>query len=220
MKNGTNKDGLVKLANWINSLDNETQINILGFLYERIDNLPICDENVELFYELTDIIEKMIIESNNAKEKVINTLITAGLNKVFAYGFYEHCFLMSSLYLDAKVIAKMSQSNLQNLCAFILDNIILYKEYTEIPFDDYMNVIGLKDKESAGRALRFIRNKYEEIANREYSTDTLLDKLINNYKIPENKSLIIKKIIDNKIDEVHQAYLLYKINTVLDLLLS
>lgn len=211
----TNKD-INLLINWFNYLEPNDQVIILDYIHDKTDKLLLSDEYLDELSKLIDTIELIIIKNGDEEEKIVNLLIDSGLDKIFAKGFYNFCVETAAPYLDAKVISKMPKTNLEKLCSFVLNKIILFREYEETVFIDFMKLVGFQnDEKSARRSLRIIRILYSEVSNRKYSPETLKIKLEHKYKIKKDRiDIIVNPLIEN-IPEIYHANLLNQVNKLL-----
>jgi hypothetical protein len=203
------------LFDWFNSLDSNTQINILEYLHDKTDELYISDEDRLFLNDLVNGIKSLIIDYEDDEEIVITNLIENGLDKIFAKGFYSFCKELAAPHLDAKIVKKMSKANIDKLCSFVLNHMILYKDYEDTPFEDFMRLIGQKYEEPARRAIRFTRSHYKDVGNRKYSLETLANKLTNVFKFPKEKVNAIITPLKENLAEIHQAILLNQVNNLI-----
>jgi len=215
MTDGINKK-LVELCAWFNDLDTNAQINVLEYLLDKTDKLLLTEEDINTLRSfLTEVVSTILAKRNN-REEIYTELHKAGLNRIFIDGLIDYCQSLAAPFMDALIISEMELSNLENLCNFILEKIILYQEFEETPFDEFVRSIGFEnDEESAQRALRFVKSHYLDYCNRKYSLSTIEKHLLERYNIPKDSVNTILSPLKQRTTELHMAHLLNQVNKVL-----
>lgn len=217
----TKKDIFKKLKSLcasFNSWDNNEKLMVINYLQD--DSTELLTEHSEQFYELAQsvvnlIVEELNVEELNVNDQVIDHLIDFGLDKIVASTLYDFCKGVADPYIDARIVALLKEENLQNVCKFVLEKMILFKDYDTIPFDDFQTLAGLADKNAAHRVLRFIRSNYISVSSREMSPNYFESKLVKDFEIPQVIAEEIVKPVRENISDMHQAYLLDKVNDLL-----
>ena len=216
MKTGVNN--LAQICDWFKSLNIDAQMNILNYINNKSDVLNISSEEQHNLNILFDNITTLIIDLDDKQKNIINTLSEHGLEEVFAIEFYNFCKSFAEPYLAAKIINEMTKKNLQTLCSFVINHFILYEDYYEFPFKEFMSQIGLKnDKNKASQSLQFIRSHYFDISNRKYSLSSLQNKLLKNFLISPSKVDIIITQLNDHLPELYQAHLIHQIDKLLNI---
>lgn len=210
MKNNQNHE-LCQLFEWINSLNDDFQLDILAFITNKSNELNLCDEDNTKFDDMVDKITSLIAENDRTPESIQILMKDCGLNKLFVTPLYEYCNELSRPIIDAKVVASIDKDDLATVCSFVLNKMILYKDYISISLDTVASQTKTNDTDKIRRTLAFIYNSYIRVCSRQLSPDGLFNSLIEKYNFSEELCSLIITPLNKDLANAQQAYLLEKI---------
>lgn len=202
-------------CDWFNSLEQSSQINILDFLTSKSNDLLLSDDDKANVFDFIQSVVDLIIE-NNDNESILKTLSSCGLDKIVVGSLYSFCKALAIPYLDARLLSSMEKENVCKVAEFVLYKMLLFNDYTQIPFNDFLELTGLGTAEQGNRVLRFIKDLYIDVSDRKYSPNILEDKLKKEYGLPVEIANEIVNLARDNITEMHQAYMLSQINKLLN----
>lgn len=200
---------------WLNSLDNNTQLLMLDFITDKTDELPLDETIIDNFDELVKNVIKVIVQKDANEEIVKGILLEYNVDKIMASAISAYCKKLSKPYIDAKLISNLEKDKLIKLCDFIINKMILFHDYEQITVDECMKNMGFSDKHLFLRALGFIRHNYIDVCDRSISLKALELKLKSEYNIPSEIVDIIITPVKTNWNELQQAHLLNKVNILL-----
>lgn len=201
------------LAEWFNNLEYKKQLNIYNYINDY-DELKLNSEDENFFDELINKINEIVLDQTIENSNFIQILIEAGFEKFFANTLINYSKLCTEIFNDSIVIKELTPQQLDSVVKFIINNMAIYKNYEEISYEIFVETCGFKDNDSAGKTIRFINNMIYKVCNHELSPEILRNKLIEEYKIPEQLSDIIIENIKDKLFELEKAHFLEKINMI------
>jgi len=200
-------------VSWFNSLNDELQNDILESLYIR--NLPILEEESDndSLKNLRDTIIEMIYEIQD-RDKIIEMMQLAGLEKTTAKEFYEFCSSITKVLIDASIIKKMDIDKLDIVVKFIINKAIIYGDFRFYAFNTFVKLGNFINSDEAKKAMRFLYQHILIVCKRELSPDALKDNFKKDLGIQEDLSQVIINNINEKIFEMQQSYLLTQLKTI------
>lgn len=206
----------IDLTKWYSDLDYLKQLNIIDYINDYDDELSeLSPEEVANFRSLIDNITDIIVQEKDSDGVVVTKLLNYGLDKISANCLYKYCNNIAAPRVDALLINKLDTEQLDKTVKFIINNVMLYKNYTEMPFKEYVSYCGFSNTNEAKRILRFILCQIDKVSNRELDTTFLFNKIQNKFNILESHAKIIIDNINNNNTELIQANILNKINQIL-----
>ena len=210
-----NYDDIKFHVNWFYSLEHHKQIKIIDFINNKVEDLSeLSNEDKKMFESFINTIKELIIDEAEDID-IVSKLIEFGFDKITAKSLYEFCKIFVMPYVDAKIVSNMRTEQLDSAIKFIINNIILYKNFDYIPFSVFVQEGDFESTEQAKRVLRFISSFIEDVCNRDISPKFLAEKIHTEYKIPSLLNEIIISNIENNLREMQQAHLLLKVNELL-----
>jgi len=214
-----NEESISKLGGWFNGLDYHLRKNIFDFIKNDSGELAkMGDGDIDNFKSLVNEVVQFIVSAPHNKDVVIERLCQGGFDDMSAEAFYEFCKAASRPQKDAIVVRKMGVSQLNDIIEFIIDNIILYKNYKFIPFEEFVSIGHFSSREEAQGALRFLKNFILQVCARELSPSLVVKILVDQFNMSKDACDVVASSLEKKRDELHQAFLLSKINDLLSLL--
>ncbi|HCJ56145.1 MAG TPA: hypothetical protein DHV55_01210 [Clostridiaceae bacterium] len=110
----------------------------------------------------------------------------------------------------------MEEDSFDAAVKFIIEKMILYKEYQFMAPMYVSNLCKLQNMDEALKVLRFLYDKIAMISNRDVSRETLRSILEIDYLIPGNLIELFFRRIDTNYSELNQAHLIIRFNTLLN----
>ncbi len=205
-----------RMCDWFNSLEQNSQINALDFLNNKNNELILSDDDKADFFDFIQSVVGLIVESNDDKESVNKTLTSFGLDKIVIGTLCSFCKALAIPYLDAKLLSSMERENIRKVAEFILNKMLLFNDYMQIPFNEFLKLTGFENAEMGNRVLHFIKGLYVDVSERKYSPDMLENKLRKEYGLSVKTTDEIVNLVKDNITEMHQAYMLNQINKLLN----
>jgi hypothetical protein len=213
---GNNENRAKILAEWFNNLAYLKQRDIIDYMGDNIDDfLEINTDEQKLFEELVDVVKNLTINEMDRGDKIIETLLGYGFEKITANCLLNFCRGVAAPYIDSKIINSMNPAQLEAVIEFIINNVVLYENYKHMPFKVFMKTGNFENRETAQRVLRFIKRIIDNVCNRDLSPQVLEQELINEYNIEKELNDIIIDNINHSLGDMQQAYLLTKVNRLL-----
>lgn len=209
-------NNITNLTKWYTELDFSKQLNIINFTNNNDDDLnELTKEEEDNFKLLIDNIVEIIILELDSDGVVVSKLLSYGLDKISANSLYEFSINIANPKVDALTINKLSPDQLDKTVKFIIKNVVLYRNYKELPFEEFVNACGFSGKIEAKRTLRFITNQIDCVSNRNLNLIILSKKIQKDYGVIKSHAKIITENIAKNNKELLQANMLFKINTLL-----
>lgn len=202
------EDKLTESCIWFNSLKDNVQISIIDWITDKSEDLSLSSNDHMELNKLIQNITALIIDSDSTEDEIKHILINKGLEKIVANAFYDFCSEIADPYLDAKILASLSIEKVKNASEFVLNHAILYDDYWQYEFDNFVQITGLDTKESARSVFSFIRHQYEQVSKRELSPSSLYNELQEKYSIPEEfaKAIILPIQTNELIANISQLF--------------
>lgn len=210
-------NNIQEICEWFNLVESNEQVVILDFLTDKSQDLSLInEENRSNLLQLVTSVVNVIVEKNDDREIIIKFLLDCGLDRIIVNALYSFCRPLAMPNLDAKLVAGMNKENVRKIADFIINKVIIYKDYKLIPFNHFVELTGINDNEKANRILRFIKNLYTDVSGRKYSLSMLDNKLNLEYKLPSELTEVIVDLIKQNLVELQQAYMLDQMNKLLN----
>lgn len=209
-------NNILKMCEWFNSLEQSSQVNILDFLTNKTNELLISEVDKNTFFDFIKCVVSFIIENNDEKDLILKTLNSYGLDKIVVNALYAFCRFLAIPHLDAKLLSTMEKENVRKVADFVINKMILFNDYVQIPFNQFVELTGFGEAKQANRILRFIKSLYVDVSERKYSPIVLENKLKNDYGISSELTDEIVNLAKENRAEMHQAYMLEQINKLLN----
>ena len=213
MKKIEKNKNLNELCNWLNDLDDESQLNILSYITGKVEEIQLDDNEREKFESLISNVLNLIIDGKS-EETLKIILEESGLNKLFINPISVFCYKEARPYLDAKIVESFDTEELVKICEFVVNKMILYQDYLYIPYSQFSKSINVENKKLIKNVLTFLRSNYMVVCKRELSSDALINDLMVRYKFPNELCQLIIEPLKEKLFDAQQAYLLKEINAI------
>ena len=160
-----------------------------------------------VFFRLADQIAAVMIDAKGDRSKVEERLQEAGMEAEDIDLFYPFCYGAAAQYLDAMVVNRLKKSNLRQACGFIVNRVLLYKDFEHTPFEQFQNLTGLSDPIEAQRVFSFLTVSYTAVMSREMSPQALETKLTLDFGVDRDLVKDIMKPLEDNLPELHMAHL-------------
>ncbi len=208
------KDKFKVYSRWYKKLDPSKQLIVLDFLNNKQPGLSnFTTEELNELSSMLKFLPKLIAEIAD-ESKAILFFSKCGLDDLFSKSLYDFGSRNSKLYVTAKLIKKLNNDILQLIVVFIIEKMVLFEDYSEIPFNSFLRKTGLKKPTDLRSIISFLRHFIESVSSRKTSPNLLNELLQNDYGLNEEQSNIITGKISQKISELHQAFLMEQINEI------
>jgi hypothetical protein len=206
--------GLKILCTWFNELEHEKQMMCIEFMNEKGKNIKeLSEEEFNKLYDFWVQVKKLVQEKKN-EEKVLEQLRKCGLEKIAANSFYKFCLKISFPELDANLLDEIEDKQFEPIVKFIINNTLLYSDFKEKKFQEFMELGKFKSEEDAKRVLRFLRDNFLNVIKRETSLSLLIEELKNRYNVAEEKANIIKNNLEKNINDLQMSYIIRSITNI------
>lgn len=198
-----------------NTLDSSDKEIIKNYLSGKTSKMDVSERAQSAFYGMADHIARLIVEKNDEREEIDKVLLADGLEKDFIDAFYPFCKVASGQYVDAGLINSMKKSNLRQVSSFIVNKMVLFRDFERTPFEEFQKLTGNLSQGDASRVLNFINVFYTAFANWDISPAAIENKLVKDFNIDADLSKeMVKPLLENGSD-IHMAHLSRQMNDIL-----
>lgn len=211
-------DRLKDMVVWFNRLEINDKNLILR--YVKINSLFKLEENdIDHIKILRDFVVGRINHQED-KNIISETLTEMGLEKEDVNSLVLSIERYIDVVNDSKSISMMEPDKFRRLIDFIINNVILYKEFNHIPFSEFVGKFNFADTNEAKTVLRYIRQNILLVSSRKIGLETSRKMLMRQYDIPEELCNIFYIGVEENIVELREAFLLQRIDNLNEMLLD
>lgn len=196
-------------------LDEAEREAIRNFLVGKDQHPNFSDQTGRVFFSLTDQMSGILVEVKGNRADFEKRLKEAGLDEEDIRHFYPFCHGAAAQFLDAILVNNMKKANVRQVCGFIINKVILYKDFERIPFEQFQKLTGFSEMEQAQRILSFITASYTAVLTRDMSPSALESRLILDFGIEQDLVKEIIKPLQEKLPDLHMAYISRQMEQVL-----
>lgn len=215
-----NRQELEKVCQDYNNLNDRAKEVIKEFLTGKNQQLGLSEEAQRIFYSLADKIAELIVDELDEKEQVEALLLEHGIDKETVDNFYPFCREASARFLSAAFINNMKKGSIRQAATFVINKMILYRDYESLLFEEFQKLTGYAEREKASGILSFINVYYTAVANRDISPSALENKFIAEYRMDRDVVReLIKPLLENA-SEMQQAHLNRLLNELMGRLVN
>lgn len=210
----TMKSNFEKVCTWYNSLENNKQVAILGYLKNRTVDDSLTKEDLLYLNKLVVLLPKVFTEMKN-EEQILSFFSECGLEQIVSKSMLDFAKKVETPFRDAKVLKSLSTKNLKNVVNFVIEKIYIYEDFLVTPLEEYLEICGISDEEEARSALRFIKNQINSVLRKRYSPKVLESILKSDYEFEEEQVKIIIELIRENLQTMEQSYSIRQLNSIL-----
>lgn len=197
---------------WFNKLDEKNKEKILKHV-EINSIFKLQDDELEhIKVFINYAIQASMLQED--KDDVVEKLYKAGLEKESTRKLLHSIDRYSNIINDSKLIIKIESDRFEKLVKFIIDKVIIYREFSYIPFSEFVEEFNFHNKKEASDVLRYIHYNISLISSRKISLDTSKKMLTRQYDIPEEICDIFYKEVNDSITELREAYLFQNLDNI------
>ncbi|GAB4259414.1 hypothetical protein [Thermincola ferriacetica] len=201
-------------CNWYKKLEHNKQLSVLDLLNRKEPDLSdFTPEELNELSSMFKLLPKLIAEIGD-ESKIISFFYKCGLDDLISKSLYDFGLRNSKPYIAAKIIKKLKNDTLSLIVNFVIEKMVLYEDYSETPFNDFLKTTGLKKAADLRAIITFVRYFIDLAASRKNSPIVLNKLLRMEYGLNEEHANIITEEINRNLTELHQAYMMEKINEI------
>lgn len=198
---------LTKCIEEYKQLEDAERETIRAFLQGSRKQPAFSGQAGPIFFRLADQITALLIDAKGDRSRIEERLQEAGMETEDINLFYPFCHGAATQYLDAMVVNRLKKNNLRQACGFIINRVLLYKDFEHTPFEQFQKLTGLNDPVEAQRMFSFLTVSYTTVLSREMSPQALETKLTLDFGVDRDLVKDIIKPLEDNLSELHMAHI-------------
>lgn len=206
--------GLEDCARWFNHLENDKRVALIALISgQAIVPQGLTDGELREFENILNTLAKRAADFENAKS-FAEALITHGFERTAAETYAEVAVRMAKPYRDARIVKSLSIDKLKAGLDFVINKVLLYRDYRYIPLERFLALCNAEDKEQGLAILRFLKAQIAAVVAREKSPEQLRDTLVSEYGLTEEQANVIVDMTREHLSDLREAYLIQHITDI------
>jgi len=198
--------GLSDVIEQLESLSTRDKVVFIEYIFS--------DEDIELNDRIDSFIEafeneinKLVLQENNSITALTELFICNGCPELLTEILKEYILRYSNHLLEVPHVKSIDINDLQTICLFIMENFILYDNYTRISYSNLKKLLIEANDEEIKNTFEFVISLYNEIGSRKISPEVLKFRLEEFYLFNNKIVEAIMTPIKNSLDELYSAVL-------------